>query len=133
MGMDQAILRQPFARKIPEVQKVYVRGWDEKTLRAVDKEGGFGHYYDKNGRWKKSVMPYYDPERKEKRFTVYRPNKESKPKPSQFKREEQDFLENLMEYEISGNHPNVKPSRAKRVKKQLKEWVEGDRPIQGED
>lgn len=131
--MDELILRTPGARRIPEVQKVYARNFDESVLREIRREGGVGHFNDKNGRWVKSVLPFYDPVQKRKRVAVYRNKKESKPNPSMLNHENRDALESIMEREVSGLHPNVKPSEAKRAKKRLDTWVEGDRPVQGVD
>jgi len=131
--MDHVILRQPGARKIPELQKIPVRHVDPDVLKTINREGGVGHFNDKNGKWRKSVVPFYDPEHKKMKVGIWKPAKESKPKPSSFKREEQEFLEGLMEYEGSGRHPRVSPNQSKRAKKRLDEWVDGDRPVQGED
>jgi hypothetical protein len=132
--MDQAILRRTNARHLPEVEKINVRGFSDRQLRMVQKEGGFGDYKDANGKWTKSVRAYYDPDAKKKKVAIYKPpERGGKKKMTQEQKEYQEFLEDLMERESAGKHDLVKPNRERHKKKQLDNWVEGDRPVQGVD
>ena len=131
--MDQAILRRTNARHLPEVEKVQVKGFNDRQLKTVQKLGGFGDHKDKNGKWVRSVRAYYDPEQKTKKLQIFEPAKQRSHKRNLAEQEYQRGLEEIQEFEASGRHPRVKPSRAKRVKKQLKDWVDGDRPVQGVD
>lgn len=131
--MDYAVLRRTGARKVDV--KVPVRGFSEKQLKFVNRSGGFGYYHDKAGRPTGAIMPYYDPEQKKKKIAIYKtpPSKVKESGVPQEVKEERDFLEELMEFDIAGHKRRQKPSSAKREKKTLHDWVEAGRPVQGVD
>lgn len=132
MCMDQAILRRSGARRIDEVLKVPVKGFSERDLKMVEREGGFGVHKDRFGRFRKYVGVTNDPDNGEKKVAIWREKHRKKQKDA-FAREYEQWLERVFEYETSGNHPNVKPSDVKKFERDEKRWRDGDRPIQGND
>jgi hypothetical protein len=130
--MDQAILLRTGARNIPYADMVPVKGFNSKQLKQVRKLGGFGEHRDVNGRFSHAVTPEFGDGRGNKKVAVWQV-KEKKKQRNNFTKEYENWLENIFEYETSGRHPNVKPSEVKQKKRNYKNWVDGDRPIQGVD
>jgi len=119
--MNQADLRFTGGRKLSEAQIIKAKKLGGLGVTKTGTNGAVEQYVtivpgEKKGENKLAVANYHGYE---------------KPKMSQYNRDHQRFLEDLMEKESSGRHPRVKPSEAKKAKKRLKQWVEDGRPVQG--
>jgi hypothetical protein len=101
-------------------------------VKLIQSEGGIGVHKNQEGQFRKiiAVLPSGD------RNTPFKVVKYVVPKPSrpamtQEQKEHQAFMEDLMEYEASGRHPNVKPTEADRAKKRVKSYVDHGRLVAG--
>jgi len=119
--MNQSALRFTGGRKL-----------DDNQLKKLRKIGGLGTKYDRSGRPIETVQILHDG--KQNRIVIMVPNTpKSHKRHKMVTRELRDNREKQMEFEISGRHNRTKPTKAKRVKEWLKEWVDDGRPLAGVD
>lgn len=119
--------------------KKYIKGYDKENLtyrtqaRSLDTplRPRCVTGYDRAGR--PQVVLHSLHNGKKRINAVYENAPVKKKKHSNSMKEHRDFMENLMEYEASGKHPNVTPQESKRAKKRLKRFVDNGRPLQGVD
>lgn len=106
----------------------------DRQVKIITSAGGLGVHKTQEGQHTHTVAvlpsgnrvtPY--------KVVVYRTAPPKRKNLSTDQKEHQEFMEDLMEYESSGRHPNVKPLEAGRAKKRLKSYVDNGRLVAGVD